>query len=210
MPSCSSRSNYNRAPPGCLTKTSYDPQEGGIEAPASQRGLPEGTSKDWRNGDLSSTPLNPSRQGEREIVRTYLKVDSSVPDHVIGDSSRFGQIILNLIGNAIKFTEHGQVGLTINEQADQAPVGPDEYACGIYTGIGIAEDKSNPIFDTFQQAGGSITRKFGGTGLGLSISKRLVNLMRGELWEHSEAIRDITTSLTSTSKQQIAVLCTVY
>lgn len=129
------------------------------------------------------------KANEKFLDLTY-KVDSSVPDHVIGDSFRLRQIILNLVGNAIKFTEHGEVSLTIKEWADQVDVKMGEYAVEFVvedTGIGIAQDKLNLIFDTFQQADGSMTRKFGGTGLGLSISKRLVNLMGGDLWVNSEA-----------------------
>ncbi|KAH7113175.1 hypothetical protein B0J13DRAFT_657387 [Dactylonectria estremocensis] len=117
------------------------------------------------------------KANEKFLDLTY-KVDSSVPDYVIGDSFRLKQIILNLVGNAIKFTEHGE-----------SNVGPGEYAVEFIvedTGIGIAKDKLDLIFDTFQQADGSMTRKFGGTGLGLSISKRLVNLMGGDLWVNSE------------------------
>ncbi|KAH7137883.1 hypothetical protein EDB81DRAFT_693149 [Dactylonectria macrodidyma] len=128
------------------------------------------------------------KANEKFLDLTY-KVDSSVPDYVIGDSFRLKQIILNLIGNAIKFTEHGEVSLTIKERQDQSNVGPGEYAVEFIvedTGIGIAKDKLDLIFDTFQQADGSMTRKFGGTGLGLSISKRLVNLMGGDLWVNSE------------------------
>ncbi|KAM6504744.1 histidine kinase osmosensor [Fusarium solani] len=128
------------------------------------------------------------KANEKFLDLTY-KVDSSVPDYVIGDSFRLKQIILNLVGNAIKFTEHGEVSLTIKEREDQSNVGPGEYAVEFIvedTGIGIAKDKLDLIFDTFQQADGSMTRKFGGTGLGLSISKRLVNLMGGDLWVNSE------------------------
>lgn len=128
------------------------------------------------------------KANEKFLDLTY-KVDSSVPDYVIGDSFRLRQIILNLVGNAIKFTEHGEVSLTIQEQEDKRHVAPGEYAIEFIvedTGIGIAKDKLNLIFDTFQQADGSMTRKFGGTGLGLSISKRFVNLMGGDLWVNSE------------------------
>lgn len=128
------------------------------------------------------------KANEKFLDLTY-KVDSSVPDYVIGDSFRLRQIILNLVGNAIKFTEHGEVSLTIQELEDKRHVGPGEYAIEFIvedTGIGIAKDKLNLIFDTFQQADGSMTRKFGGTGLGLSISKRFVNLMGGDLWVNSE------------------------
>ncbi|CRK30216.1 hypothetical protein BN1723_019053, partial [Verticillium longisporum] len=128
------------------------------------------------------------KANEKYLDLTY-KVDSSVPDYVIGDSFRLRQIILNLVGNAIKFTEHGEVSLTI-KKADELkfPCGPNQYAIEFVvtdTGIGIAADKLDLIFDTFQQADGSMTRKFGGTGLGLSISKRLVKLMGGDLWVKS-------------------------
>nr|AAD09491.1 histidine kinase FIK [Fusarium vanettenii] len=128
------------------------------------------------------------KANEKFLDLTY-KVDSSVPDYVIGDSFRLRQIILNLVGNAIKFTEHGEVSLTIKERVEQRNVRPGEYAVEFIvedTGIGIAKDKLDLIFDTFQQADGSMTRKFGGTGLGLSISKRVVNLMGGDLWVISE------------------------
>jgi len=127
------------------------------------------------------------KANEKYLDLTY-RVDSSVPDYVVGDSFRLRQIILNLVGNAIKFTEHGEVSLTI-QKASQAHCRPNEYAIEFIvadTGIGIPEDKLDLIFDTFQQADGSMTRKFGGTGLGLSISKRLVNLMGGDVWVKSE------------------------
>jgi osomolarity two-component system sensor histidine kinase NIK1 len=127
------------------------------------------------------------KANEKFLDLTY-RVDSSVPDHVVGDSFRLRQVILNLVGNAIKFTEHGEVSLTI-QKAAQDHCAPNEYAiefCVSDTGIGIQPDKLDLIFDTFQQADGSMTRKFGGTGLGLSISKRLVNLMRGDVWVKSQ------------------------
>ncbi|OBT50490.1 hypothetical protein VE04_09388, partial [Pseudogymnoascus sp. 24MN13] len=126
------------------------------------------------------------KANEKFLDLTY-RVDSSVPDHVVGDSFRLRQVILNLVGNAIKFTENGEVSLTIRK-ADQDNCEHNEYAIEFSvsdTGIGIQADKLDLIFDTFQQADGSMTRKFGGTGLGLSISKRLVNLMRGDVWVKS-------------------------
>ncbi|KAI1767558.1 hypothetical protein GGR53DRAFT_526410 [Hypoxylon sp. FL1150] len=128
------------------------------------------------------------KANEKFLDLTY-RVDSSVPDYVVGDSFRLRQIILNLVGNAIKFTEHGEVSLTIREAEGVSPKDPREYAIEFVvsdTGIGIPPDKLDLIFDTFQQADGSMTRKFGGTGLGLSISKRLVNLMGGDVWVKSE------------------------
>ncbi|CAP60440.1 uncharacterized protein PODANS_1_7350 [Podospora anserina S mat+] len=127
------------------------------------------------------------KANEKFLDLTY-RVNNSVPDHVVGDSFRLRQIILNLVGNAIKFTEHGEVSLTI-QKASHVQCAPYEYAIEFIvsdTGIGIPADKLDLIFDTFQQADGSMTRKFGGTGLGLSISKRLVNLMGGDVWVKSE------------------------
>lgn len=127
------------------------------------------------------------KANEKFLNLTY-QVDSSVPDYVIGDPFRLRQIILNLVGNAIKFTEHGEVKLTISKSTREV-CQEEEYAFEFSvsdTGIGIEEDKLDMIFDTFQQADGSTTRKFGGTGLGLSISKRLVNLMGGDVWVTSE------------------------
>jgi osomolarity two-component system sensor histidine kinase NIK1 len=127
------------------------------------------------------------KANEKFLDLTY-RVDSSVPDALIGDSFRLRQVILNLVGNAIKFTENGEVSLTIKTHEANGPK-EGQYMIEFVvtdTGIGIAKDKLDLIFDTFQQADGSMTRKFGGTGLGLSISKRLVNLMGGDLWVKSE------------------------
>lgn len=113
-----------------------------------------------------------------------VNVDPAIPDHIIGDTLRLRQIITNLIGNAVKFTTKGQVALSskfVKEYEDAVEL---EF-CVADTGIGIKQDKLDLIFDTFAQADGSTTRKYGGTGLGLSISKRLVSLMGGKLWVES-------------------------
>ncbi|KAI5781800.1 hypothetical protein EDC01DRAFT_230479 [Geopyxis carbonaria] len=126
------------------------------------------------------------KANERFLDLVYC-VDNVVPDHVVGDSFRLRQVILNLVGNAIKFTEDGEVKLTIR-QTDQSKCAQNEYCFEFSvsdTGIGIHPDKLDMIFDTFCQADGSTTRKFGGTGLGLSISRRLVNLMGGDVWVKS-------------------------
>ena len=130
------------------------------------------------------------------------QVDSSVPDFVIGDPYRLRQIILNLVGNAIKFTDHGEVKLTIRGARDLVTA-ENEYAFEFSvadTGIGIQSNKKDLIFDTFQQADGSTTRKFGGTGLGLSISRKLVELMGGRLWVDSVFEKGSTFSFTCITK----------
>src|SRR6266498_1779623 len=110
-------------------------------------------------------------------------VDNGIPDQLIGDPLRLRQVITNLIGNAIKFTTEGEVVLSVHSQYYEGQVVLE--FCVSDTGIGIQEDKIDMIFDTFCQADGSTTRKYGGTGLGLSISKRLVSLMGGDLWVKS-------------------------
>ncbi|KAL5335525.1 hypothetical protein BJX70DRAFT_410406 [Aspergillus crustosus] len=123
---------------------------------------------------------------EKALQLTYC-VDNSVPDYLVGDSFRLHQIILNLVGNAIKFTEQGEIELRVRKAASSNIV-PVEYELEFLvsdTGIGIDNNKLSLIFDKFQQADGSTTRRFGGTGLGLSISKKLANLMGGDIWVSS-------------------------
>ena len=124
-------------------------------------------------------------------VRAHLKklelafyVDPAVPDRLVGDPTRVRQILVNLIGNAIKFTEEGEVVLRV--ELRNAADGKVRLYCSVAdTGIGIPKDKLPIIFDAFSQADGSTTRKFGGTGLGLAISKRLVEMMGGTIWAES-------------------------
>jgi len=126
---------------------------------------------------------------EKNLVLGF-EVNNTVPDYVVGDPFRLRQIILNLVGNAIKFTDHGEVRVIIKKSKElMGNCAKDEFPFEFIvsdTGIGIQSDKLDLIFDTFQQADGSTTRKFGGTGLGLSISKRLVNLMGGQVWVTSD------------------------
>ncbi|CAG8555521.1 3052_t:CDS:2, partial [Paraglomus occultum] len=112
------------------------------------------------------------------------EVDNNIPDQLIGDPLRMRQVITNLIGNAIKFTTEGVVVLSVHTREINNNQVTLEF-CVSDSGIGIQEDKLDMIFDTFCQADGSTTRKYGGTGLGLSISKRLVSLMGGNLWVKS-------------------------
>jgi len=126
------------------------------------------------------------RANEKNISLVY-DIDSSVTDYIVGDSFRLRQIILNLAGNSIKFTEHGEVRVKIfSDPSVQCQPGEVVVKFAVSdTGIGIHANKLDLIFETFQQADGSTTRRFGGTGLGLSISRRLVTLMRGKMWAES-------------------------
>ena len=134
------------------------------------------------------------RANDRRINLAY-EVDShALPDYVIGDPHRLRQVIINLIGNAIKFTDKGEVKLKISK-TDR--INPQPGHCAFEfavsdTGIGIKPEKLDLIFDTFQQADGSTTREYGGTGLGLSISRRLVNLMDGDVWVTSNFTKGST------------------
>jgi len=107
-------------------------------------------------------------------------VDLNTPIQVVGDITRLRQILVNLIGNAIKFTEVGEVEVSVSAPKD----GKVHFAVRD-TGIGIPEDRMNRLFEVFSQVDSSTTRKYGGSGLGLSISKQLTNLMGGEMWVES-------------------------
>lgn len=112
-------------------------------------------------------------------------VEEQVPDILEGDAVRLTQILVNLIGNAVKFTQRGSINVSIN--AEPLPSGPVNLFISVSdTGIGIEKDKLPRIFDRFRQAEDSITRKYGGTGLGLSIVKDLVDLQQGSITVLSE------------------------
>ncbi|KAI9889727.1 MAG: histidine kinase osmosensor [Vezdaea aestivalis] len=123
-------------------------------------------------------------------IDLILEVDTECPDWLIGDPYRLRQVVINLAGNAIKFTAQGYVKLSLKPNPSFNPKQhPDVFSVLFMvsdTGIGVEADKCKLIFENFQQADGSTTRKFGGTGLGLSISKSLVALMEGHLWVESQ------------------------
>jgi signal transduction histidine kinase/CheY-like chemotaxis protein len=111
-------------------------------------------------------------------------IDEDVPDDIVADPMRLRQIVVNLIGNAIKFTERGEIGLGINVESRTAENVRLRFAIRD-TGIGIPLDRQRDIFQPFSQADSSTSRKFGGTGLGLTISARLVEMMGGKIWVDS-------------------------
>ncbi len=117
-------------------------------------------------------------------IEVLCRVGDNVPSLVRGDPTRFRQVLTNLMGNAPKFTESGEIELSlyVEEERDEEV---KLHATIRDTGIGIDKDKLSHIFDPFQQADGSTTRKYGGTGLGLSICKKISHLMNGDVWAES-------------------------
>jgi len=117
---------------------------------------------------------------------TYIDIEKDVPIYLTGDPTRLRQIFLNLLGNAMKFTSEGSIGVLVQKEEGSTDQSPMLRFSVKDTGIGIPEDKVEDIFNSFTQADTSTTRKFGGTGLGLSISKSIIEIMGGEIWAESE------------------------
>jgi len=115
------------------------------------------------------------------------EIAPNVPDDVVGDPTRLRQVLLNLLGNAIKFTQSGQVSLRVAPCPEASSSTALRFTFTVAdTGIGIPGEKLDQVFERFTQADSSTTRRFGGSGLGLTISKRLVELMGGRIWVESE------------------------
>jgi two-component system, sensor histidine kinase and response regulator len=129
-----------------------------------------------------------SQLGERaasKFLELIIDVDPELPRQLVGDSLRLGQVLLNLGSNAIKFTERGEVVVTVRGQT--RPDGQVLIDCAVRdTGIGLSAEQMERLFNSFEQADSSTTRRFGGTGLGLAISKRMVEMMGGQVSVSSE------------------------
>jgi signal transduction histidine kinase len=126
-----------------------------------------------------------SMRARQKGLNLSCSVDPEVPDALIGDPGRLRQILINLVGNAIKFTGSGEVVVRVASEArtqDQALL---RFSV-TDTGIGIPAEKQQIIFEAFSQADGSTTRRYGGTGLGLTISAKLVGMMGGSIWVESQ------------------------
>jgi two-component system, sensor histidine kinase and response regulator len=126
-----------------------------------------------------------AQRTENKPLEICARVSPEVPAALVGDPTRLRQLVTNLVGNSIKFTERGNIVLN----ADLESAKDNEVVLHISvsdTGIGIPKEKQSIIFDSFAQADGSTTRRFGGTGLGLTISRQLVELMGGRIWVESE------------------------
>jgi len=134
---------------------------------------------------ISNTRLALLQKADEKNIQLKLLVDQDLPDVVIGDPVRIGQILTNLISNAVKFTNEGKVTImaSLHSKLNDQTIIDFEVAD---TGIGIAADKLENIFESFTQAASDTTRKFGGTGLGLTITKRLLELMGSQIKVTSE------------------------
>jgi len=130
-------------------------------------------------------------RAQKKHIELACHIPPEVPENVVGDPGRLRQVILNLVGNAIKFTESGEVIVRVAKESHN-----EEEACVRVsvsdTGIGIPTDKQPAIFHAFAQADDSITRRYGGTGIGLTISAQLVEMMGGRIWVESERGRGST------------------
>ena len=151
---------------------------------------------EMRQLELEAIPFSPRDQladllrplalrAEQKGIEVICHVLPNVPTAVVGDPGRLRQVLVNLVGNAIKFTERGQILVQVESEARGEDV--ELHFLVSDSGIGIPKDKQEFIFQPFRQADGSTTRRFGGTGLGLAISTTLVELMGGRIWVESEA-----------------------
>jgi PAS domain S-box-containing protein len=133
-------------------------------------------------GDLESLIL--AERARSKNLTLHCRVDPGVPELLVGDSGRLRQVMTNIVGNAIKFTSQGEVGVSVRVES-----GDGREVVLLFeiadTGVGIPDDKLATIFDAFEQADTSITRRFGGTGLGLAIASQIVRRMGGEIWVES-------------------------
>ncbi|MDD5207339.1 MAG: response regulator, partial [Desulfobacterales bacterium] len=150
---------------------------------------------DLRHCAESALDLISPRAAEKNLDLAY-SIGDEVPEAIVGDVTRLRQIIVNLLNNAVKFTEEGEVVLSISsrlidgEKRNETASSPlHELHFAVQdTGIGIPPDRMDRLFKSFSQVDTSITRKYGGTGLGLAISQRLCEMMDGKMWVESEGI----------------------
>jgi CheY-like chemotaxis protein len=132
-----------------------------------------------------SLALGAENAAKKGLEMKY-QIDQGIPDMIWGDHARLRQVLVNLVGNAVKFTEKGCVSISVS--GSEADDGSYEIHFAVKdTGIGIAEDKADRLFQLFSQVDASTARRYGGTGLGLAISKKLVEMMDGRIWVESRS-----------------------
>jgi len=135
---------------------------------------------------LGETMKALSIRAHQKGLELICDVQPKVPEGLLGDPGRIRQVLLNLVGNAIKFTAHGEIVVRVQEESLEGGVTRLHFSVKD-TGVGIPAENQQMIFEAFSQADSSTTRKFGGTGLGLAICTRLVRLMGGRIWVESES-----------------------
>jgi signal transduction histidine kinase/CheY-like chemotaxis protein/HPt (histidine-containing phosphotransfer) domain-containing protein len=153
-------------------------------------------SSPFRPREVMEQAVNSFRfQAREKNLDLHCRMELAVPEVVAGDRLRLRQVLVNLVGNAVKFTDSGEVTVSV-EVAPSA----DDRACLHFrvsdTGVGIPEDQQERIFESFQQADDSTTRRFMGTGLGLAIAAQLVKIMNGQIWVESQEGRGSTFHVT--------------
>jgi PAS domain S-box-containing protein len=147
---------------------------------------------DLRDCIESALDLMKVRASEKSLELAY-QIDQGVPAALVGDVTRLRQVLINLLGNAVKFTEQGEIVLTVSCQEDLITEAGQTVPASLHfsvrdTGIGIPPDRISRLFQPFTQADASTSRRYGGTGLGLALSRRLVEMMDGRMWAESEGI----------------------
>jgi two-component system, sensor histidine kinase and response regulator len=135
-------------------------------------------------------------RAQKKALELIYEVQPEIPDVLFGDPGRIRRILINLVGNSIKFTDRGEIVVTVRPEAEASPLVTLHFEVKD-TGIGISPDQEKLIFEPFSQADGSLTRKRGGTGLGLTIARKLVEIMQGRIWLESEIGKGATFHFTA-------------
>ncbi len=137
-----------------------------------------------------------SQKAQDKNLEFLISTPRDVPPDLVGDPLRLGQILINLVNNAVKFTEHGEIVVSVAMEEQEGDLVKLKFSVRD-SGIGMTPEQSAKLFQAFAQADTSTTRKYGGTGLGLSISKRLVEMMGGTIWVESESGKGSTFQFTA-------------
>jgi signal transduction histidine kinase/CheY-like chemotaxis protein len=146
--------------------------------------------------NLGETTRVLSFRAHQKGLELIYEVEPDIAEALLGDPGRIRQIVINLVGNAIKFTDHGEVLISVKQTEETRQSVTLHFAIKD-TGIGVPANKQQQIFKAFSQADGSTTRKYGGTGLGLTICTKLVELMKGRIWMESEVGKGSTFHFTA-------------
>jgi signal transduction histidine kinase/CheY-like chemotaxis protein/HPt (histidine-containing phosphotransfer) domain-containing protein len=162
---------------------------------------------DLRECVEEAVSLLSNRAGEQGVELSCL-IEPNVPAVILGDANRLRQILLNLLSNSFKFTEAGEIALTVSAKNTTGPASYELHFAVRDTGVGVPADRMDRLFQSFSQADSSTTRRYGGTGLGLAISKRFSELMGGKMWVESQGVPGLgsTFHFTIQAEQALAPL----